>query len=302
MELGIMTNVYRWERLNSKNSPYIKQMRDCAAAGFRVLDLNTCFSVHAGQNDDLAADDWEARIEAVGEEAARLGVRFSQMHAPFNGDIFVCGKQPTAEYVENFRKMSLRAVRAAGKLGIPWVVVHPLTDTVNTEYDNEIQKRTNIEFYAEMLDAARRVGTGLAFENMAEFNRETCRRRYGAATEDLIDLVDTLGEGVGVCWDFGHGRELYADQPRQLRKLGARLKATHVHDNRGERDSHLIPFVGGNIKWETIMPTLREIGYEGDFILETHMFMKQIPEALRPSAGRLMYEFGMYCMKLYENQ
>ena len=71
-----------------------------------------------------------------------------------------------------------------------------------------------------------------------------------------------------------------------------------MHDNRGERDSHLIPFVGGNIKWEQIMPVLREIGYEGDFILETHSFMASVPDALRPSAGRLMREFGEYCLSL----
>ena len=299
MQLGIMTNVYRWERLNDKNSPYINQVRACADAGFRVLDLNTCFSVRAKQNDDLAADDWKDRINAVGEEAAKRGLRFAQAHAPFNGDLFIRGKRPDDAYIEHFRKMCLRSVEAAAMLDIPWVVVHPLTDTINTEYDNEIQQKTNIEFYAEMLESARRLGVGIAFENMGEWNREVIRRRYGSATEDLIALVDTLGDGVGVCWDFGHARELYADQPRQLRKLGSRLKATHVHDNKGERDSHLIPFVGGNVKWETIMPVLKEIDYQGDFILETHMYMKQIPEALRPSASKLMLEFGNYCVDIY---
>lgn len=300
MQLGIMTNVYRWERLNEKNSPYINQVRACADAGFKVLDLNTCFSVRRGQKDDLNSDDWKDKINEIGEEAAVRGLRFAQSHAPFNGDIFVRGKRPDDEYIEHFRKMSLRSVEAAAMLNIPWVVVHPLTDTINTEYDNEVQQKTNIEFYSDMLDKARQLGVGIAFENMCEFNREVCRRRYGAATEDLVALVDAIGNDVaGVCWDFGHARELYADQPRQLRKLGARLKATHVHDNKGERDSHLIPFVGGNIKWETIMPALKEIDYKGDFILETHQYMKQIPEALRPAASKLMLEFGNYCMDMY---
>ena len=300
MQLGIMTNVYRWKRLSENTAPYIDQVRACADAGFTVLDLNTCFSVRRPHEDDLAADDWKDRINAVGEQAARLGLRFSQAHAPFNGDLFVYGKRPDDQYIENFRKMSLRSVEAAAMLDIPWVVVHPLTDTVNTEYDNEVQQKTNIEFYSEMLESARRLGVGIAFENMGEWNREVCRRRYGSATEDLIALVDTIGNDIaGVCWDFGHARELYADQPRQLRKLGSRLKATHVHDNKGERDSHLIPFVGGNIKWESIMPVLKEINYSGDFILETHMYMKQIPDALRPAASKLMLEFGNYCVDIY---
>ena len=90
------------------------------------------------------------------------------------------------------------------------------------------------------------------------------------------------------------------DQCRQLRKLGKRIKATHVQDNKGVVDSHLIPFVGGDIPWESIMPCLKEIGYEGDFIFETQSFMNQFPEELKLSAARLAYDFGMYCMKLYD--
>ena len=299
MELGIMLNIYRSPRGQVKCRPYADQLQDCYDAGFRVVDVNTAASTR-GWGDQLAEIDWERTVEALAEQGNRLGVRFSQMHAPFNGSFFLRGQQPDEEYVKMFRVMCLRTVKAAQVLGAPWVVVHPLTDTVNTEYDNDIQKRTNIEFYHDMLEAAKRVGVGIAFENMAEFNRTKAARIYGAATDELIDLVDTIGHDVaGVCWDFGHARELYADQPRQLRKLGDRLKATHVHDNKGERDSHLIPFVGGDIKWETIMPALKEIGYGGDFVLESHMYMMHMPDALRPAASKLMREFGEYCMEMY---
>ena len=120
--------------------------------------------------------------------------------------------------------------------------------------------------------------------------------------EEQIALIDAFGDSsVGACWDFGHAKMMLADQPRQLRMLGKRLKATHVQDNNGKRDAHLIPFVGGNIEWEKIMPCLREIGYEGDFMLEAHHYTRQIPEPLWESAGNLAYEFGMYCMKMYHN-
>ena len=47
------------------------------------------------------------------------------------------------------------------------------------------------------------------------------------------------------------------------------------------------------------MPVLK-IGYAGDFILECHSFMK-VPDTLRQSAARLAYNFGMYCMDIYES-
>ncbi len=299
MELGVMTNAYRSDRGGKTCNSYIYQLNSLAEAGFRVADINTCASVR-NWGDELANDNWEAVIEALGNRAAELGVRFSQAHAPFSGNIFIRGKRPDEQYMQLYREMTRRAITAASRLGARWVVVHPLTDTVNTEFDNEIQCRTNHDFYAEYVELASRLGVGIAFENMSEpADKPELRRRYGADVDDLFAILASFGDApVGICWDFGHGRISYTDQPRQLRRIGSRLKATHVHDNRGERDSHLIPFVGGNIKWEQIMPVLREIGYEGDFILETHSFMAGIPDALRPSAGRLMREFGEYCLSL----
>lgn len=301
MRLGVMTNLFRARRRGQPGHNYIEQVRLCAAAGFRVLDLNVTDSARPGSQSDLAGDDWEAKIDALGEEAAKLGVSFSQAHAPYNGNLFIYGRQPDEDYFALFREMSRRCVIAAGRLGIKRITIHPLTDTVNTEYDNGIQKRTNIEFYSPMMELAKACGTGLAVENIAEVDLTRARRTYCANTDDLIDLVDTVRDPVlGVCWDFGHARMMFSDQPRQLRKIGRRLCATHVQDNTGRRDSHLIPFVGGNIRWEEIMPVLKEIGYAGDFILECHSFMKEVPDTLRQSAARLAYNFGMYCMDIYE--
>jgi sugar phosphate isomerase/epimerase len=302
MELGAMTNLFRDRRGGMPGNSYIEQARLCAAAGFKVLDLNVCDSVRPGKSggDDLASEDWEAKIEALGNEAAKLGVRFTQAHAPYNGDLFIRGRQPDEDYLNRFHEMSRRCVIAAGRLGIKRITIHPMSDTVNTEYDNEIQKKTNIEFYAPMMELARKCGTGLALENMADFDRAKVRRAYCADADDLIDIVDTVSDPVlGVCWDFGHARMMINDQPRQLRKLGRRLVSTHVQDGKGARDTHLVPFVGGNIRWEEIMPCLKEIGYEGDFVLETHQFMNEVPDKLRLSAGMLAYDFGMYCMELY---
>ena len=46
------------------------------------------------------------------------------------------------------------------------------------------------------------------------------------------------------------------------------------------------------------MPVLREIGYTGDFMLEAHSYMRQVPRELWVPAGKLAYDFGMYLMNL----
>jgi sugar phosphate isomerase/epimerase len=49
--------------------------------------------------------------------------------------------------------------------------------------------------------------------------------------------------------------------------LGDRLKALHLHDNDGRKDSHL-PLGEGVIDWESIFAALRKAGSEPDIVLE----------------------------------
>lgn len=300
MNLGTSINMFAYRRGEKKPRSFVDQLRDTCRVGFRTLDIDFYEAAHHGMmEDDLNCDDWEANIEAVGNEAAKLGASFTQSHAPFNKKLFLYGKQPNAEYLEKFDMLMRRAIVASGRLGVKWVTVHPLTDTVHAEYDVQVDLATNLEFYKPYLELAKGCGVGLAIENMAKADH-VIRRVYCASPEELIDLIDAFGDpSVGACWDFGHAKMMLNDQPRQLRALGKRLKATHVQDNNGKRDAHLVPFVGGNIRWEEIMPCLKEIGYEGDFMLEAHHFARQMPEALWESVGKLAYDLGMYCMEMY---
>ena len=302
MNLGTSINLYAFRRGEKMPRSFADQVRDTCRVGFRTLDIDFYEAAHRKLIvDDLNCDDWEAKIDAAGNEAAKWGAVFTQSHAPFHKNLFLYGKQPDAAYMEAFDRLMRRAIVASARLGVRWVTVHPLTDTVHAEYDVETNLATNLDFYRPYAELARREGVGLAIENMAKMDN-VIRRVYCASPEEQIALIDAFGDpAVGACWDFGHAHMMLADQPRQLRALGRRLKATHVQDNNGKRDAHLIPFVGGTIRWEEIMPCLKEIGYEGDFVLESHHFARQMPEALWESAGRLAYEFGMYCMNMYEH-
>lgn len=299
MRLGTSINLYSKERGKTKILPYLEATKQCAEAGFKVLDLSMYASVNPKSKDELAEPDWERRIGKLAEESAKLGLEFTQGHAPFNAKLFIYGQQPTEEYVENFKEMTRRSVIAAGMMGVKWLTVHPMTDNINSEFDNDVQKKTNYEFYAPYVELAKKHGVGISIENMAQFKIDL-PRKYCCSAEELCDLCDYFADdSVGITWDFGHARKTYNNQSPALERVGKRLKATHVQDNYGkDTDSHLIPFVGGNINWEQIMPTLKKIGYEGDFIFETHHFMMHVPNELRCAAGTLAYDFGTYCLSL----
>lgn len=79
--------------------------------------------------------------------------------------------------------------------------------------------------------------------------------------EDTLEDVD-----VGICLDFGHAH-LMGDLGDAIETLSGHLWTTHVHDNRGRSDDHLVPFAG-SIDWDAAMMETQKIGYDGALILE----------------------------------
>lgn len=51
----------------------------CAAAGYRVLDLNFCEAMNP--HSRLRDDDWESYVDEIGELGAKLGVCYTQSHS-----------------------------------------------------------------------------------------------------------------------------------------------------------------------------------------------------------------------------
>jgi sugar phosphate isomerase/epimerase len=60
--------------------------------------------------------------------------------------------------------------------------------------------------------------------------------------------------GVKLCFDTGHAH-LEGDIFSALETARDLLVTTHIHDNRGDRDDHLLPYEG-SIDWNTLLPAL----------------------------------------------
>jgi len=52
-----------------------------------------------------------------------------------------------------------------------------------------------------------------------------------------------------------------------IETISGHLLTTHVHDNGGRRDDHLVPFAG-TIDWDAAMMETQKIGYDGVLMLE----------------------------------
>ena len=69
-----------------------------------------------------------------------------------------------------------------------------------------------------------------------------------------------------MCFDFGHA-QLAGDLLDAIETLSGHVVTTHVHDNRGRTDDHLLPFQG-RIHWDAGLMALQKIGYEGVLMFE----------------------------------
>ena len=302
MRLATSTCIFPTSR-DGKRTSLIDSMTMCREAGFRVIDLNFCSAINPKSDaNELCAPDWERKIDEIGNHAAKIGVTFSQSHAPYDSNLWRADRPLTDEDRAWYFESTRRSFLASGKLGVKWCVVHAQTDVLDDENSFEQNIKCNLRFYAPIVEWAHKYGCGVAIENMAEFHPMKTRQRFTALVEEQIAIIDALNDpvAVGACWDFGHAQMVYKDQTAPLRKLRKRLKATHVQENYGSADDHYLPFIRGNVPWEKLMPLLKEIGYEGDFTYEVHGFYRYIPDELRVRAGQFGYEIGQYLLSLYD--
>jgi len=84
----------------------------------------------------------------------------------------------------------------------------------------------------------------------------------------LVDWLDSdLNlDRAGICLDYGHAH-LMGGAPEAIDALSGHIISTHVHDNGGTLDDHLVPFTG-TIDWTAALTATWKVGYTGRLTFE----------------------------------
>lgn len=120
----------------------------------------------------------------------------------------------------------------AGRVGALSVVFHSGYEKWKYAHELEPWLGNSKRFWAPLIEQAERVGTRIAIENIFE-----------EGPEPLSLLMGTLhSESFGICFDTGHFN-LFSSKPLNdwLGDIGSYIIEYHLHDNRGDADSHLPP-------------------------------------------------------------
>jgi sugar phosphate isomerase/epimerase len=249
---GVSTHLFHESRLTREHLVHI------AAHDFETVELFAT-RTHFDYHDPHA-------IGRLVEWLSDTGLELHSVHAPIV-EGFAKGKWvgsfSNAAGDEKRRAAAMAETRAALAIArrIPYrfLVTHlgmPSVEQVPPQDNQPAAARRSVE---EIAALAAEVGVRVALEVIPN-------DLSAAAT--LVRLIEEDLEGidVGICLDYGHAH-LMGDLGDAIETISGHLWTTHVHDNGGRRDDHLVPFAG-SIDWDAAMMATQKIGYDGVLMLE----------------------------------
>ena len=271
---GISTHLFHESRLTREHLVHV------AGHGFDALELFATRS-HFDYHDETAVTELATWL-------SETGLDLHSVHAPIferltNGRWM--GAISNAAGDEQRRASAVKEAQAALALArrIPYqfLVVHLGVPggAASSSRDNDAgAARRSLDETAALAAAA---GVRVAVEVIPNPLSDA---------ESLVRMIedDLDGADVGICFDYGHAH-LMGDVPEAIETVSGHLCTTHVHDNRGRDDEHLVPFAG-TIDWDVAMMATQKIGYEGVMMFEVGGNGDPIGVLTRTAAARARLE------------
>jgi sugar phosphate isomerase/epimerase len=107
--------------------------------------------------------------------------------------------------------------------------------------------------------------------------------------ERLLSFIHyTRMEDMKICFDVGHAHMVGSVQDA-FDTLKDRICSTHVHDNKKEKDDHLLPF-DGDINWEDTVRGFRSVDGQFPVLFEVRKEESEKPEKTTLSRLREVME------------
>ncbi len=256
---GISTHLYISERLDRDH------LVEIAAHGFEAIEL-FALREHFDYRDRRAA-------VALAEWLDDTRLRLHSMHAPIAGT-YAAGTWKDglslASADESRRKAALDETLATLDVAaaVPYqvLVVHcGVPDPHAARGDNH--RGALVRSLEELSPVAQRFGVQLAIEVIPN---------ELSTPSALVDLIESdIDAQLGICMDVGHAR-LMGDVVDAIETCSGHVITTHLHDNRGRNDDHLVPGRGA-IDWDAATLAFQKVGYDGMWMFELAVAAERRP-------------------------
>lgn len=238
-------------------------------SGFDAVDYSFYW---LDPSNNILDDNYLERAHKTKELLDKYDLVCNQTHAPFGTPFGTPMDVSDPLYAD-----IVRALEYSSIIGAKHMVVHGVKVPTGTS-----ELEVNKKYYESFLPYIKQFGTKIAVENLAA--TMTTPKRMNA----LLEQLDP--EYFVALVDVGHANHRHIAPESFIRKMiPGRLQGLHIHDNYGQVDDHILPYMG-TIQWEYVLEALAETNYSGDLTLELPGFIPKyapdkLPEALTFAAG-----------------
>ena len=220
--------------------PLEKRLRLIADAGFTT----TC--VWFGHEEEMVQDGRADQIPALVRDT---GLILENIHAPFWHSNYLWAESKNDQ--STIRQELSNTLLFCGKYHIPIMVMHLTAG--NTPHP---PNQSGLQLIGDLIKQAEDLGVTIALENS---------EGYGNHYLEFV-FSNIRSTKLGFCYDSSHDFIAKEFRRRALEKWGSLLVTTHLSDNNGIKDDHLLPG-RGTIDWHSVMKSFPK-SYKGTLMLE----------------------------------
>jgi sugar phosphate isomerase/epimerase len=206
--------------------------------------------------------DEKEHVRELGDWFKSEKIEFHSLHAPIymSNNFRSGGQQVNIVDPEKRNRIDAmdeikRAIEVAEYAPFRYLIQHI---GKSDEYDDPRKFENALSAIEHLRAFARPLGVSLLLENIPNDL---------STPEKLNELIRLLRyDDLGVCFDVGHAH-LMSTVHQAFSVLEGRIRSTHIHDNKRDKDAHLWPGEG-TIDWEQTMQSLRGAARAPALLLE----------------------------------
>lgn len=197
-------------------------------------------------------------------------------------------------------QLAVESIKICGQAGCKFVIVQPLFAGIPQQDLWECNK----EYYLDLAEYASQAGVQILLENQCKDYNGHLMRGICSDGIQAAEWIDKLNEEAGeerfgFCMDVGVCNLCGQNMYDFALALGNRIKAVILRDCDGSEESALLPFTAvkkgqSRTDWLNLIRGLREIGFDGELILNMADTATAFSPILRPELMRMAKSVADY--------
>ena len=251
-----------------------KTLEIISKAGFDGIDLN--LDLYGKCSETFEKGDYSSLIfdRSASEEYA---YKLKELLKKYNLECLQSHSIMPSYYLdETMGRMAIEAhknaIRICGIVGCRYITMHPYySNLIEEPISEEEEERVNFGIlFPALFDSLKENNVTACLEDLPCNSKKRTRsfRAILTVPQKAIKYVETLNALAGeelfkLCVDTGHLVCTSSIPYDYIKAVKDYIGITHIHDNDGLHDQHLLPYTGFT-NWDQVCIGFSEVGYDKD--------------------------------------